>query len=336
MIIYDDKLQQSLADFGIEIPLSRDRAKKAFEYLKDHPEIGRFIDKWFVPRKDLLISKKDLLRVHSKEYVDKLYSDKLDEVLIETYELIDENGEYHRYKPENAKRPLGDIFGNILNKVSGSYQCAAQALKSGFCFFFGGGMHHAQLNYGKGFCVINDVVITCKKLQAENNVKTIWIIDVDAHKGDGTAALTRGDESIITLSAHMATGWPLNEKEYGSNGALNPSFTPSKIDIPVKSGEEGQYLGRLEEGLKKLEDEYKKPDIAIVVLGSDPYQKDELESAKELQLTLSQMKERDLLIYNFLKTLNIPQAHLMAGGYGKSSWEVYAQFLEYVLMDRLF
>jgi hypothetical protein len=31
----------------------------------------------------------------------------------------------------------------------------------------------------------------------------------------------------------------------------------------------------------------------------------------------------------------VPAAYLMAGGYGERSWEVYAQFLEWVLVERL-
>ena len=45
------------------------------------------------------------------------------------------------------------------------------------------------------------------------------------------------------------------------------------------------------------------------------------------------MNDRDILIYNFLKSHNIPQAYLMAGGYGEYSWEVYAQFLKNVLKN---
>ena len=206
------------------------------------------------------------------------------------------------------------------------------ALKKNFSFFFGGGMHHAKKNYGEGFCIINDIVIAIKKLQANNKIKTAWIIDVDAHKGDGTAELTEHDDTIITLSIHMAKGWPLNSPKFNKAGIINPSFIPSNIDIPVAKNENDKYLEKLKKGLLKLE-KYPKPGIAIIVLGSDPYEKDQLESSKDLKLTLRQMKNRDLLIYNFLKAHNLPQAYLMAGGYGEYSWEVYAQFLSNVLKN---
>jgi acetoin utilization deacetylase AcuC-like enzyme len=132
----------------------------------------------------------------------------------------------------------------------------------------------------------------------------------------------------------MAKGWPLDGEKYITGGKLNPPFTPSDVDIPIGEGEDSSYVAKLEEGLNILERQ-PRPDLAIVVVGADPYEKDELPSAKLLKLTLAQLKERDILIYNFLKDRGIPQAYLMAGGYGDSSWEVYLQFLEWALLDNL-
>jgi len=73
----------------------------------------------------------------------------------------------------------------------------------------------------------------------------------------------------------------------------------------------------------------------VVVSGADPYERDELPSTSDLKLSLSQLKQRDLLTYNFLKDRDIPRAYVMAGGYGENSWAVYAQFLEWALLDNL-
>ena len=58
-------------------------------------------------------------------------------------------------------------------------------------------------------------------------------------------------------------------------------------------------------------------------------------STAGLKLTLAQLLKRDQLVYTFLKARGIPQAYLMAGGYGRDSWQVYAQFLKWALADRL-
>ncbi len=132
----------------------------------------------------------------------------------------------------------------------------------------------------------------------------------------------------------MGQGWPLDEEKYDDAGNLNPSFIDSDIDIPMARGEDHLYVARLREGLAKLES-FPRPDLAIVVSGVDPFEKDELPSTSDLKLSLAQMMQRDQLVYRFLKERGIPAAFLMAGGYGESSWKVYAQFLEWALLDRL-
>jgi acetoin utilization deacetylase AcuC-like enzyme len=334
MILYEDNLNEGFLEFGIEIPILASRAVKAFEFLKFHPILGPQIDRWHIPKIDELIAKADLLRVHSTQYVDNLYSTGLDQEIIRTFELVDEQGNYHRYNPDNAVLPLSRMFDRALSTVASTVQCCRLALEKNFCFAFRGGMHHGQKDFGKGFCMLNDIVIAIRKLQAEKQVSTVWVIDVDAHKGDGTAALTRGDSTITTLSIHMGQGWPLDEAMYDEAGNLNPSFIDSDIDIPMAPGEDHLYVARLQAGLDELE-KFPKPDLAVVVAGVDPFEKDELPSTGDLQLSLEQMMQRDQLVYRFLKARGIPAAFLMAGGYGENSWSVYAQFLEWALLDRL-
>jgi acetoin utilization deacetylase AcuC-like enzyme len=334
MILYDPTIPVSLLEFGIQIPIRDSRAAKTFEALCSDPHLGSHRNQWHRDRIIETLNKEDLLRAHSADYVARLYSDRLRDEIISTYELIDSDGQYYRYAPEQASRPLEELFERVRTKVAGSVQCARLALTHGFCFYFSGGMHHAHHDHGSGFCLINDIIIAARKLQAEGAVRKVWIIDVDVHKGDGTAALTADDATIMTLSIHMARGWPLDGVPRLPDGRTNPCFTPSNIDIPIASGEETHYLERLEQGLTQLES-LGVPDLAIVVSGADPYEKDELPSTAELKLTLDEILARDRLIYLFLQKLSIPAAYLMAGGYGDQVWEVYARFLLWALGTRI-
>lgn len=330
MILYDPTLKASLFEFGIEIPIFDTRATKTFEALKSEPKLAKTIDRWHLGKIEGPLTREDLLRVHSDTYVGKLFSSGLEKEIIRTFELVDARGHYHRYNPANARLPLTRLFDRIFIKAGGTLQCCRAALESGFCFYFSGGMHHAQKDFGNGFCMINDIVIAARGLKRQKSVEKVWVIDVDAHKGDGTAALTAGDDSIITLSIHMARGWPLDGSQYDRRGNLNPSFIPSDIDIPIGRDENQLYMEKLEEGLQKL-DAHSRPDLAIVVSGADPYEKDELPSTADLKLTLPQLMARDQLVYQFLTDRNIPRAYLMAGGYGQSTWQVYTQFLLWVM-----
>jgi acetoin utilization deacetylase AcuC-like enzyme len=332
MIIYDKRLREGLVEFGIEIPMHHSRAATTFENLRHHKLLGPQINRWHIKKVNEVITRKDLLRVHSKDYVARLYSPRLEDEIIRTFELIDDQGRYYRYQPDKATAPLAHLFDRLLFKAAGTVQCCRVALEKEFCYSFGGGMHHAKRDYGAGFCLVNDIVIALRKLQAENRIRTAWVIDLDAHKGDGTAVLTQEDSSITTLSIHMARGWPLDGEAYDRQGRLNPSFVPSDIDIPVAVGEDHLYVAKLEKGLEKLV-HIGPPDIALVLAGSDPYEKDELPSTGELRLSLAQLKERDILVYQFLKANGIPRAYVTAGGYGQHSWEVDWQFIEWALLD---
>jgi acetoin utilization deacetylase AcuC-like enzyme len=334
MILHDEKQNLGFSDFGIQIPVTDDRASKTFEKLKAHPQLKDRISLWRRRPTGEMLTEEDLFRVHDRRYVARLFSDEREKELIRTYELIDESGRFNRYDPASARLPLTELFDRILVRAAATVECCRIALETGFCFSFGGGMHHALEDRGRGFCPVNDIVIALRKLQAEKAIGQAWVIDTDAHKGDGTAALTAGDDSIRTLSIHMARGWPLDEPARDAAGRLKPSFTPSDIDIPVDAGEEAHYVPRLQEGLRRMK-RFSAPDLALVVYGADPYEKDALPSTAGLNLTLEQMKQRDLTVYRFLRAEGIPMAYLMAGGYGPDAWEVYAQFLETVLPERL-
>lgn len=334
MIIYDPEQTVSFIEFGIQIPVMDSRARRTFENLKAHPLTGPRLAEWYTPKIQQLLDRTDLERVHDPAYVDRLFSDKLEAEIIKTYELVDPQGRYNRYNPAAATQPLTKLFDRIQERVYGTWQCCNVALEKSFCFYFGGGMHHAQKSFGNGFCLLNDIVIAVRKLQAENRIQTAWVIDTDAHKGDGTAALTADESSIVTLSIHMGRGWPLDGPSHDAAGRINPSFIPSDIDIPVYAGEEPLYITKLNDGLGKL-DARPIPELAVVVFGADPYERDELPSTAELKLSLEQLLARDHLVYEFLKARHIPMAYLMAGGYGENSWRVYTQFLQWVLADRL-
>jgi acetoin utilization deacetylase AcuC-like enzyme len=330
MIIYNPNLPAGLFEFGIQIPIRDSRTTKTFNAIKKDPQISAIISRLHIDRIDVRLTRKDLLRAHTATYVEDLYSDRLEHIITTTYELIDEQGNLYRYDPALATRPLTDLFQRTLHKAAGTSQCAAQALDCGFCYYFSGGMHHAHAGHGSGFCMINDIVIAARKMQAETDVRKVWIIDTDAHKGDGTAAITAGDDTIITLSIHMAAGWPLDGTPTLSDGAPNPAYTPSDIDIPIASGQESVYLDKLQQGLNRLKTTGP-ADLAIVVSGADPFEKDQLPSTSKIKLSREQLLSRDQMVYTFLKHLDVPAAFLMAGGYGDEVWKVFSQFLIWVL-----
>ncbi len=334
MVVYSTECDTRFTDYGILIPIRYNKAKMVYEKLLNTSIKAVERSLWLHMAKNSPIDKKTLLLCHTERYIHSLFSENAEAEIIRTYELVNEDGTYNRYDPTKAVKPLNNLVNENLIGVSAACEAAEIALKTGFSYFLGGGSHHAMADCGSGFCLINDVVLMARYVQSKGLAKNVWIIDVDAHKGDGTAFLTKNDASIRTLSIHMKHGWPLDGSEYDENGVFNPSWTKSDIDIGIAKDEESLYTSKLQEGLLTMEKNFALPDIAIIVGGVDPYEKDELASTRGLSLTKGLLFERDMLLYNFFKDRNIAQVYVMAGGYGESSWEVYVNFLENVLKER--
>jgi acetoin utilization deacetylase AcuC-like enzyme len=359
MILYNKDTNINFGDYGIMLPIANTRQERILESLKlDESSITSFEAARSIAGITAdSITREDIERVHSACCTRTLFESEksLENALLSCYELIDEDGRYNRYEPNRAVKPLTDLFKAALLQLYGSYAACRLALRGenrlfnakNFCYYLGGGSHHARCNEGSGFCLVNDSIVAARKLQTEKSVSLIWIIDVDAHKGDGSAELVNSlrrrqelsyneGRDILTLSVHMAAGWPLDEphlrRSLKENALSYAPFAPSDLDIPIAEGEEPLYIPLLSEGLIKLERlSPRNADLAIVIDGADPYVKDELHSASLLRLSLEQMLERDRLIFDFLQERNIPSAWFMAGGYGGAAWEPTANFLKTLL-----
>ena len=317
--------EANLSQWGIEIPLLYSRPKQITNYLRE-----KFGKSPVLELKYEMLKTSDLELVHTKNYIHQLINEgKVDETMMNIFELIKEDGSFHRYKKENQKRPFSELFKHQLIEASGTHACAKEALlEKKDIHFLSGGMHHAMTDRGRGFCSLNDQVIAIKKLQKECNLGAAWVVDLDVHKGDGTAECTKDDLSISTLSIHMKKGWPFDE-----SWEPGPWDISSTVDIEIDKNEESLYLEKLSSGLNSLKEKGSLPELVFVAAGSDPYEKDALESSKHIKLTKEQMLKRDMMVYEFLKKIGVPQVWVMAGGYGEYSWEIYAQFLEKVLLE---
>jgi acetoin utilization deacetylase AcuC-like enzyme len=335
MILHDRTRRPPMTVYGIEIPITGSNAHRTLEHLLDIPALKRERSAWFREEDFPPLTREAILRVHDEEYVDRLLAEdeRADREVERTFELVNPDGSYNRYNPAKAERTLRQLRDQSLRLAAGTSRAAELATTGPqrFWFYLGGGMHHGQHDFGEGFCLVNDLVIAVRTQQAAGRIKTAWIVDVDAHKGDGTAALTSGDETIRTLSVHMASGWPLDQPRTLTDGRPNPSWVPSDMDVPIESGEEDQYVPRMIQAMEEMERRYQVPDFLLVVDGADPYERDQLPSAELLRMTREQMLERDLWLYQWADERKLPTVFVTGGNYGYHSWEVYAGFLEEIL-----
>jgi acetoin utilization deacetylase AcuC-like enzyme len=235
--------------------------------------------------KPLPASDEDILRVHSQDYVYKLKTGSLTRAEVMRMEVP--------YSTELIEACWLAAGGSILS--------ARRALEEGFSANLGGGFHHAYPDHGEGFCVIHDVAVAIRKMQADGAIERAMVVDTDVHQGNGTAAIFGGDETVFTMSIHQEHNYPYPKP-------------PSTVDVNLPDGMgDADYLAILEKYLHRSFDEFS-PQLLFYVAGADPYGEDQLGG---LALTMEGLARRDALVMGYAQRNQVPTAVTLAGGYAR-------------------
>ncbi len=230
-------------------------------------------------------SDEDVLRVHSAEWVRKLKTGHLSAIEAMRLEIP--------HSPQTVEAFWLAAGGTILT--------GQQALRDAFAANIGGGFHHAFREHGEGFCMIHDVAIAIRRLQADGAIKTAMVVDTDVHQGNGTAVLFHGDPNVFTLSIHQENNYPLPKP-------------PSSIDLHLPDGiGDADYLAILEKNLMQAFNDGH-PDLLFYLGGADAYREDQLGG---LGLTIEGLERRDRLVYEYARRHHVPVAITLAGGYAR-------------------
>jgi acetoin utilization deacetylase AcuC-like enzyme len=230
-------------------------------------------------------SDEDILRVHKREWVDKLLHDTLSA------------SERMRLEIPYSQA----VVRGFWLAAGGSILAARRALKDGFGINIGGGFHHAFPGHGEGFCMIHDVAVAIRRLQADGAIRKALVVDTDVHQGNGTAAIFASDDDVFTLSLHQENNYPEPKP-------------PSDIDVNLADGTgDEEYLELLD---KALADAFRRfaPDMIFYIGGADPYREDQLGG---LWLSMRGLQERDALVFAEARVRGLPVAVAFAGGYAR-------------------
>ena len=224
--------------------------------------------------------------VHTREYLGKLESSSLTAA---------------------EQRRLGVPWSEALWQRSrlasaGTLLAARAALEHGLAGNLAGGTHHAFADHGEGFCVLNDVAIAIRKLQAERAIVRAAIIDLDVHQGNGTAAIFEADAEVFTFSMHGDRNYPLAKMR-------------SSLDVPLKDGVgDTEYLDALQQHLPTVL-AAANADIVFYLAGVDVAAGDRY---GKLALTEEGIRLRDRFVIEAVRRRGTPLNILLAGGYAPS------------------
>jgi acetoin utilization deacetylase AcuC-like enzyme len=173
-VIFSEKCLEYSWPGHIEGP---ERVRKTFEFLKKKYE--------FLEPKPASVE--DLLRVHSKEYVDLIKNARAGSYL-------------------DGDTPVPENIYEFARLSAGGAILAAR--EKGFSLMRPPG-HHAGRN-GKalgaatlGFCYFNNIAIAVRSLDLQT-----LILDIDGHHGNGTQEIFLGDPKVTYVSLHRYPHYP--------------------------------------------------------------------------------------------------------------------------------
>lgn len=269
-------------DYGVDLPSSHRFPMPKFRLLYEHLQslgLAREVYHPTLPPQDWI----EL--VHTPDYVSAYCQGSLDPKHLRRIGLP--------WSPALVHRTCIALGGSILT--------ARLALQHGLACNTAGGTHHAFPDYGSGFCIFNDLAVTARLLLAEGLVRSILIVDLDVHQGDGTAFIFKGDPHVFTFSMHCQANFPGTKQI-------------SHLDVPLPVGMEDEaYLETLSQYLPPLLD-HVQPDLVLYDAGVDPHGEDPL---GKLNLTDAGLFRRDMQVLQTCVRRGIPVACVIGGGYGR-------------------
>lgn len=177
-----------------------------------------------------------------------------------------------RHNIGNLENPyFPNFFATPATATGSSIQAAEQLLHGRIAFNPAGGMHHAQPDRARGFCLFNDPALGIMRLRREG--LRVLYLDIDAHHGDGVEAAFRSDPEVLTLSLHMDT-----EYAYPFEGGRIEDVGPHRnaLNVPLPKGtNDSEYRFAFESVWPEALERFR-PDAVVLQAGTDILRPDPL------------------------------------------------------------
>ena len=128
--------------------------------------------------------------------------------------------------------------------------------------------HHAPAQTGMGFCLVNNIAVAARHMQAEHDVGRIAIVDFDVHHGNGTQDIFRGDDTVLYASLHQ---WGI----YPGTGSVAESDATT-INVPMRAGSgDGEWIGAFERAIEPVVAAFR-PELLLVSAGFDAHEDEDI------------------------------------------------------------
>ena len=250
----DDKL--SAYGFPDGHPLGIDRQGA---FLREATDQGLLEDTTRRTAREAL--REELLRFHSDEYVDLVYTAEE-----QGLRLLDEGdtpvfpGVYRA-----SAHVVGAALDGLAQVMDGHCLRSLQPI---------GGLHHAGRTYAAGFCVFNDLGVVVETLRSVYGIRRVGYLDIDVHHGDGVFYAFEDDPDLIFADIHQdgRTLYPGTGRAH-ETGKGRAEGTKLNIELAPFSGD-AEFMEawpRVEAHFEKF-----KPEFFVFQCGADGLKGDPL------------------------------------------------------------
>ena len=184
----------------------------------------------------------------------------------------------------------------VLASNGGVVEATRATLVDGVAGSLSSGLHHARRDHGSGYCTFNGLALAAWTAHRQG-AETVLILDVDAHCGGGTHAMTSDLDWVIHVDVSV-------------NSFDRYDSTPNQT-LSIVS-ESTRYLGVIQEQLGRLE-ERGTIDLCIYNAGMDPHESSAIGGIPGISTAI--LEERERMVFSWCRRRQIPIVFVMAGGY---------------------
>jgi acetoin utilization deacetylase AcuC-like enzyme len=146
--------------------------------------------------------------------------------------------------------------------------CAIEAAETGAFALVRPPGHHAPPSGAMGFCLVNNVAIAARHMQAEHGVDRIAIVDFDVHHGNGTQDVFAGDDSVLYASLHQVGVYP-------GTGAPGEGGRTT-LNVPLRAGcGDTEWLRAFQQYVEPAVSRFE-PELLLVSAGFDAHEEEDI------------------------------------------------------------
>jgi acetoin utilization deacetylase AcuC-like enzyme len=232
----------------------------------------------------------DIARVHSPEHIERMRNFGAGEIDPDTYASADTF--------EAALHAAGAVMEAVA-------RCRNDGLRRAFCAVRPPG-HHAETDQAMGFCIFNNIAVGARYAQTVG-FKKVFIVDFDAHHGNGTQHIFEEDDTVFYFSTHQYPYYPDSGKDMERGKGRGTGYT---YNVPILAGSGNRdYLAVYQDILPSLMHRFG-PDLVLVSAGYDIHAND-----PHADIRVTHEGIRAMVQSILLSCTRCPAVFVLEGGY---------------------